>query len=203
MKRQSVFALLLALAVLAVILFQMMPAPERDVSPAETGASVEVAQVSEEAPAGEDTNTDGASPAAAEVPSEQPVSEPASETSTKPSEAVEETIQQNFQSARKVFQQKDAIAKASPKEVHHLPKPTLDAAKQLGAIAELEAQHPEQAENFRDFYLECARDEKTITVIRAQCLDKYVKVAKMDAADQKQLLGEFPEEIVRLYEALQ
>jgi hypothetical protein len=96
-----------------------------------------------------------------------------------------------------------AIEKMKSEDVHETPKVTLDAAKRLGEIAELEAAHPEEAESFRDFYLECARDESTMTVTRAQCLDRYIKAAKLDAAAQKQFLADYPEEIVRLVEAIQ
>lgn len=120
-----------------------------------------------------------------------------------PSEEVASKIKKNLAGARKLLQQKAAIEKMKSDEVHDMPKVTLDAAKRLGEIAELEAAHPEQAETFRDFYLECARDERTMTVTRAQCLDRYIKAAKLDATAQKQFLAEFPEEIVRLVEALQ
>jgi hypothetical protein len=125
------------------------------------------------------------------------------ESVSEPSEDVASRIKKNLAGARKLLQQKAAIEKMKSEEVHDTPKVTLDAARRLGEIAELEAAHPEQAESFRDFYLECARDESTMTVTRAQCLDKYIKAAKLDAAAQKQFLAEFPEEIVRLVEALQ
>jgi hypothetical protein len=120
-----------------------------------------------------------------------------------PSDEVAATIKKNLAGARKLLQQKAVIEQSKSEDVHHTPKVTVDAARRLGEIAELEAQHPEQAETFREFYLECARDESTMTVTRAQCLDKYIKAAKLDAAAQKQFLAEFPEEIVRLVEALQ
>ena len=125
------------------------------------------------------------------------------EAVNEPSEEVASKIKQNLSGARKLLQQKAAIQKMNSEEVHDTPKVTLDAAKRLGEIAELEAAHPEQAESFRDFYLECARDDSTMTVTRAQCLDRYIKAAKLDAAAQKQFLAEYPEEILRLVEALQ
>lgn len=42
-----------------------------------------------------------------------------------------------------------------------------------------------------------------MTVTRAQCLDRYLKASKLNAAEQKQFLAEFPDEITRLVEALQ
>ncbi|HET9236857.1 MAG TPA: hypothetical protein VFO10_06380 [Oligoflexus sp.] len=120
-----------------------------------------------------------------------------------PPDAVASTIKKNLAGAKKLLQQKAAIEKSKSEDVHHTPKVTVDAARRLGEIAELEAQHPEQAETFREFYLECARDDSTMTVTRAQCLDRYIKAAKLDAAAQKQFLAEFPEEIVRLVEASQ
>jgi hypothetical protein len=125
------------------------------------------------------------------------------ESASEPSDEVASKIKKNLAGARKLLQQKAAIEKMKTEDVHETPKVTVDAARRLGEIAELEAAHPEQAESFREFYLECARDESTMTVTRAQCLDRYIKAAKLDAAAQKQFLADYPEEIVRLVEALQ
>jgi hypothetical protein len=193
MKRQTVLLLLaLASGLVLLLIFRKSSTPE---TPSEKSGE----ELIEELPgaaavpaesAVEAVETPAAVPApAADEPEKEPV--------------VLEKIQENFQTAREAFQKKDVIARSKPEEVHHMPKPTLDAARRLGEIAELEIQHPEQAESFRDFYLECARDTDTITVIRAQCLDKYVKISKMDAASQKQFVRDFPEEVVRLFEALQ
>ncbi len=113
------------------------------------------------------------------------------------------SIQSSFQLARTIFQQKEAIAKSSAEELHRTPKQTVAAAEQLGNIVELEEKYPGEAASFQDFYIECARDEKVITVIRSQCLDRYAKLAKLDKDQQGQLLRQFPPEIVRLFEALQ
>ena len=195
MKRQNILLLLALAALLALGFILLKPsAPEtasdehQDMMTTESPAAVpDLVQdpPAEPAAPAEVTNTAESAPVAA---AEEPV---------------REKIQENFQVAREAFQKKAEIAKAKPEEVHHMPRPTLDAARRLGEIAELEAQHPEQAESFREFYLECARDTDTITVIRAQCLDKYLKIAKLDAAAQKQFVRAFPEEVVRLYEALQ
>jgi len=202
MKRQQLVSLTIVLTALAVILIQMMTEPKQEVAvtPKPAASSIEIPSVSEVAETSQ-PEADTGVVSNLELPTNAVVAQPSAPAQL--STPVEEKIQENFKNARQTFQQKDAIAKAKAQDVHRMPKPMLDAAQRLGEIAELEAQHPEQAENFRDFYLECARDGKTITVIRAQCLNRYVKVAKLDAMDQKQLLGEFTEDVIRLFEALQ
>jgi hypothetical protein len=202
MKRQHVLVLLAVVAALAAAVYQMNSS-----SRSHAGSNAEEVAVSP--PSDEPVMKDQADltatseDLAADAESDKTAVPSAPQASREASEQVAEEIQENLANARKIMQQKAAIAKAKPEEVHHVPKQTLDAAKRLGEIAELEAQHPEQAESFREFYLECARDENTITVTRAQCLDKYMKASSMDAAAQKQFLQDFPEEIVRLVEALQ
>ncbi|HYX33788.1 MAG TPA: hypothetical protein VE954_11795 [Oligoflexus sp.] len=195
MKRQHIVLFLIAALVLILMLVQKRPAADLR---SESGKDVvQVPEPVEPAPEASGAGTmpsESSSPAVPPSPTETPAKAP------KP---VPEKIQENFRAARQAFQQKDAIARAKPSEVHRMPQPTLEAAQRLGEIAELETQHPEQAESFGNFYLECARDERTITVIRAQCLDKYVKGARLDSTSQKQLVQGFPDEIVRLYEALQ
>ncbi|WP_141732896.1 hypothetical protein [Oligoflexus tunisiensis] len=197
MKRQKVLLLLALTAALAVGFF-LLNRSVPETAPVENHDTM----TTTEPAAGPDIVQDPPAEPAQKAKTTAAV-EPDPVASTQVEEPVAEKIQENFQVAREAFQKKDVIAKSKTEEVHHMPRPTLEAARRLGEIAELEAQHPEQAESFREFYLECARDTDTITVIRAQCLDKYVKVSKMDSAGQKQFVRDFPEEVVRLYEALQ
>lgn len=208
MKIRNLLYPMIALGVLAWILFAT-----REKTEVSETLSTETQESAQDLPA------PAAAPAAPSQPSSAPVTsatpEPAEDTATETPETVQDegaavppdevaaSIKKNLAGARKLLQQKAAIEKAKSEDVHHTPKVTVDAARRLGEIAELEAAHPEQAESFREFYLECARDESTMTVTRAQCLDKYIKAAKLDAAAQKQFLADFPEEIVRLVEALQ
>ena len=114
-----------------------------------------------------------------------------------------EHLQERLSTARSSFRQKAAIMQATADEVHHTPKPTLEAAQQLGLLIELEEQYPAHAATFSDFYRTCAFDNEVITVIRAQCLDRHFKLGQLDEAAKAKLLGEFPSELVRLFEALQ
>lgn len=201
MKNRKVLLLVIAIGVLVAIL--LLNRKKSEALESSDAASQESAQ-----------NL----PAEAQAPVEPAVSSPSEEAATTPADTVDTTqkkgvsesseevaskIQKNLAGARKILQQKAVIEKSRSEDLHHMPKVTLDAARRLGEIAELEAAHPEQAESFREFYLECARDDRTMTVTRAQCLDRYLKASKLDAAAQKQLLAEFPESIVRLVEALQ
>ncbi|HYX35167.1 MAG TPA: hypothetical protein VE954_18885 [Oligoflexus sp.] len=117
---------------------------------------------------------------------------------------LKEKLQRIIEMARPVLRQKAAIAESSSSEIiHNVPKQTIQAAQQLGDIAELQLQHPELQLHFREFYLECARDEQVITVIRSQCLDYYMDLSKLDPGHKEEPLSSFPPEVVRLYEALQ
>jgi hypothetical protein len=210
MKNSKILWTIIVIGTLAGILLLNKKEPERsEPSPVENNESAR------NVPAAAETSAPGqASP----EPVTTPVADPSDEAETSssetadstqedsgsvPSEEVASKIKKNLAGARKLLQQKAAIEKSKSEDVHHTPKVTVDAARRLGEIAELEAEHPEQAESFREFYLECARDDSTMTVTRAQCLDRYIKAAKLDAVAQKQFLAEFPEEIVRLVEALQ
>jgi hypothetical protein len=208
MKSRKVLLFVIVIGVLTgILLLTRKKTTAAEPSASESQDSADVAPRESPAPLAE-------SPRPLETPapgrSEEAVA-PAAETAdavpeesvSEPSEEVASKIKKNLAGARKLLQQKAAIEKMKSEEVHETPKVTLDAAKRLGEIAELEAAHPEQAESFRDFYLECARDESTMTVTRAQCLDRYIKAAKLDAAAQRQFLADYPEEIVRLVEALQ
>jgi hypothetical protein len=199
MKRQHILILLTVVTVMAVTFYFMNKNPAGESASTEDVLNMEQTQVS-------DTEKDGESaPLDTTVPMTAPMEEKPSSAAAQNAdpEAVAAEIRKNLSKARATMQKKAAITQASANEVHHMPRQTLDAARRLGEIAELEAQHPEQAESFREFYLECARDEQTITVTRAQCLDKYVKASSLETAALKELLQEFPEEIVRLFEALQ
>lgn len=202
MKNRKVLLFVIAIGVLAgILLLNRKETVTSDRSETETQESATQTPAAE-SPKPLETPAPGRSEesvtAAAETAEAVPEGS-ASETS----EDVALKIKKNLAGARKLLQQKAAIEKMKSEDVHDTPKVTLDAAKRLGEIEELEAAHPEQAESFRDFYLECARDETAITVTRAQCLDRYFKSAKLDAAAQKQFLAEFPEDIARLVEALQ
>jgi cytoskeletal protein RodZ len=207
MKKRNILYPVIALGVLAWILFATRKKPEVSESlPPETHESAQDLPAPAETPAPSQpapAPVTSATPAPAEEAATETTEPVQDESATVPSDEVAAKIKKNLAGARKLLQQKAAIEKAKSEEVHETPKVTVDAARRLGEIAELEAAHPEQAETFREFYLECARDESTMTVTRAQCLDKYIKAAKLDAAAQKQFLAEFPEEIVRLVEALQ
>jgi hypothetical protein len=200
MKRHQILILLIVVTAMAVAGLFLRQSPQSETASSEEVAVIEKpladANEGESEPAPRDRSQTVNVPMEAEA-SSKPEHRPAE------SEAVAEEIRDTFVKARTIMQKKAAIAQSSPSEVHHMPRQTLEAAKSLGEIAELEARNPEQAESFREFYLECARDAQTITVTRAQCLDKYVKASKLDATAQKELLQEFPEEIVRLFEALQ
>lgn len=111
-------------------------------------------------------------------------------------------VQRQLDAALTSFQQKEAIAKASSAELHDTPKVIRDAAEQLANITAMEAHKPELAPAFREFYLQCARDDQTLTVIRAQCLEKYTQRAGLSEESKAQLLSELPESVVRLYRAL-
>ncbi len=204
MKRQHVLVLVAVVAALAVVFIVMKPASN---SEADMAASNEVAVPAATEGDALETEKPVEAPKADSIPANTTVADATSASDEGPSgegdEALNAEIKENLAAARKVLQKRAAVEKAKPEEVHHMPKATLDAAKRLGEIAELEAQHPEQAESFKEFYLECARDENTMTVTRAQCLNKYMKAAKLDAAAQKDFLTEYPEEVVRLVEALQ
>jgi hypothetical protein len=208
MKNRKVLWSVVVIGILAGILLLNRKKPE----PSET-SSVETQESAQNIPAEAEAPVNSSPPpAGASVPdSSNNAVTPETDTADSvpdegvglPSDQVAATIKKNLAGARKLLQQKAVIEQSKSEDVHHTPKVTVDAARRLGEIAELEAQHPEQADTFREFYLECARDESTMTVTRAQCLDKYMKAAKLDAAAQKQFLAEFPEEIVRLVEALQ
>lgn len=114
----------------------------------------------------------------------------------------EQELQERFQLAREAFRQKGAISGASPAELHRTPKVTIDAARLLAGIVALEAQEPERAEAFQNFYLECARSDETITVIRAQCLNRFVQAGGLDEAGMRHLLAGFPADVRRLFLAL-
>jgi hypothetical protein len=209
MKRQHVLVLLVLVAALAVAIYQMTSSSgtKTDSSSDEVAVSSQTEEAVElKEKTAKDLPVEAAAvqPAAPEADAtEESTTQLDAASSSPASEDVAVRIKQNLAGARKILQQKSAIEKARPEDVHHTPKATLDAARRLGEIAELEAQHPEQAESFREFYLECARDEDTITVTRAQCLDKYMKASKLNAAEQKLFLSDYPDEIVRLVEALQ
>lgn len=202
MKRQHVLVLVIVVATLSVAFFKIKSSPSHG-----TEATPEETAMSTPADGHEvEKETAAASPSTDTSPAAKTASNAAESSAEGTSQTAEEMtaeIQENLSTARKILQQRAAVEKAKPEEVHHMPKATLDAAKRLGEIAELEAKHPEQAESFKEFYLECARDENTMTVTRAQCLNKYMKAAKLDTAAQKNLLGDYPEEVVRLVEALQ
>ncbi len=204
MKRQHVLVLVAVVVALAATYTMMKPSPKSEV---DTAASNEVVVPAPTEGNVVETEQPAEAPKTASVPTDTVVADESNasneETSGEGSEALNAEIKQNLAAARKVLQQRAVVEKAKPEEVHHMPKATLDAAKRLGEIAELEAQHPEQAESFKEFYLECARDENTMTVTRAQCLNKYMKAAKVNGSAQKDFLADYPEEVVRLVEALQ
>lgn len=97
----------------------------------------------------QETVVEPQTPAPASTPT--PTAAPVESAAAEASEDLKASIQENLAGARKVLQQKAAIEKAKPEDNHHMPKVTLDAARRLGEIAELEAQHPEQAASFREF----------------------------------------------------
>jgi hypothetical protein len=208
MRKEFVWAMGLALIFVGVIYTQKQlrdfaKDPSKDSTlflgeeiPADSAGATDetLAEITEEVESSEAQEQSGPD---RDLPVEEPLA--ASESP----QGVPDLLQQSIQAARQSFRQKDAIAQAKPQDVHSMPKQTLDAAQQLATLAELEQQYPDQAALFRDFYLECSRDDKMITVIRAQCLNNYLKLANLDKSTETQLLSEFPPEIVRLYEALQ
>ncbi len=113
-----------------------------------------------------------------------------------------ETVQRALKEANVAFQKREALAAASPEELHQTPELIRYAADQLGRVVELEAQYPGLKASFVEFYLSCARDEKSITVIRAQCLEKYMVQPSLSEKEKEDVLHELPETVVRLFRAL-
>lgn len=124
------------------------------------------------------------------------------ETSASPLPASETPpiLKEAFARAQEAFHKKAELAAASAKDMHHTPELVILAAQEFGAVVELDAAHPEASAAFESFYQTCARDEEVISVIRVQCLQRYV--LRQKESEREAILSQFPEAIVRLYRAL-
>ncbi len=194
MRKEVLWALLLAICLVAVLFAQRqlkeelakpqgpeldMPFGEERISEGEANGSME-GLLSESGP--ED---------------EAEVTGPAAELSDLPPE-----VQWQLNKALRSFHQKQAVAQASAEELHDTPKVIRDAAEELAKVTEIEAQNPQFKPAIHEFYLSCARDDESLTVIRAQCLEKYMQRASVSEDTKAQLLTELPESVVRLFRAL-
>ncbi len=194
MRKEVLWALLLAFILVAVLFAQR-----------ELKESIKNPDAMAELPFGEETLPDeqAGQPDSSidELPSET-ITEEAPVESSSEAQPLPEALNNQLRTALESFHQKAAIRNSSSEELHHTPKVIRDAAEALAKIAETEAQNPQYAQSYRDFYLQCARDDEALTVIRAQCLEKYAQRSNWDEDTKAQLLSELPESVVRLYRAL-
>lgn len=198
MRKEVLWALLLAITLVAVLFAQRQLRQELQ-NP--EGPNFDLPFADESAPPEGEENPELS---VEEMPPETVTEEevPAAEPQQLPASSLPPEVQTQLAGAFRSFQQKAAISQSSDADLHDTPKVIRDAAEQLANVAEVEAKNPQYATAFRDFYLQCARDDESLTVIRAQCLEKYTQRAGLSEDSKAQLLSELPEPVVRLYRAL-
>jgi hypothetical protein len=83
-----------------------------------------------------------------------------------------------------------------PAEAHGIPRSIVQAGVRLGQIREILAKHPEWESEAANFYEICARNEPSMTSVRALCLANFIQWKRKQGEELD--LSQFPPRVVEL-----
>jgi hypothetical protein len=82
---------------------------------------------------------------------------------------------------------------------HITPQSIQEGGRLIGEVSAQEVRYPQHKYQIQEFYLNCAEDETTITVLRVQCLLRYVRSRQLSTQETRSLLAGMPGSVRNLY----
>ena len=135
-----------------------------------------------------------AAPPLGEIPQKDPVIEAPKNLSLK-------DIRSILQQTKVVFQAIDQMRQELEKSPHGVASTLVAAASKLSEVIELEKAYPLHKNEFTSFYQNCAQDEATLTVMRAQCAQEYLRLAALPAEAEQSFVESLAQPVKNLYKA--
>ena len=211
MKSNSVFLVFAATVIITGILLSRLfanapskiagggePKTAAPVAPSSPAATAVVSSMP--APVASPSASPG--PSAVATPAATPASSQA--TSIADSRAVAPQLLANFEALRATaigsIPTSADIQKLSSEDVHMTPKAIVEAAVEIGRVAEMIEAHPELSSQGLAFYRECAEKESAVESIRATCLSDFTTLRKRSG--NSEALPKVPKRIALLAEKL-
>jgi hypothetical protein len=181
MKSNSVFLVFAASIIIAGILLSRLfanpPSKIADNIEKKTAEAIATTPVPAATPIEASSPPPSASASPSPVPTSTPTATATSQTSPPSSAALSPGVLADFTAlktnALDMIPTAAEIQKLSTEDVHFTPKVVIEAAGEIGRVAEMIAAHPELSSRGLQFYKECAEKESAVEAIRATCLSDF------------------------------
>ena len=112
---------------------------------------------------------------------------------------VPEVVKKILETAIVDTRKQETVREQVQLDPHVTPAAILLGGQRIGEVTEQEAKHPELKVEFQKFYLDCARDQETITVNRVQCLQRYLLSRGLVGKEAQDIVESMPEPVQKIY----